>query len=181
MARHHLAICGKKHLFRLNTATRHEDWKVYCPVCGDYVFYGDLGQERETFISRDDLTVGRADEFLYYGPESAKAYRKVSVMHLTILAQRDRAIEQLLPIRRALKSEGYTVGDINRNLARSHPDLWEDLHPWRKLDRAGYDVIHDAAERDTDTYFTVLDATNEPPWEPCRSPREAHERYGLAT
>jgi hypothetical protein len=181
VGRHHVAQCGKKHQFRLNPANYREDNKLFCPACEDYVPYVDLGQKRETFINRHDMRVGRADEHLYYGPESAKAYREVSVIHLTILAERDQAIEQLRPIYRALRSAGYSIGDSNREVARLHPNLRAKASPWRQLDRAGYQLIHDAAEQDTDTYFAVLEVMNEPPWEPCSSPREAHERYGLVS
>jgi len=49
------------------------------------------------------------------------------------------------------------------------------------LRRAGYNILRDAADRDTWTYYDAIDEGREPPFEPADSPYAAYERYGLAS
>jgi hypothetical protein len=61
------------------------------------------------------------------------------------------------------------------------PDLCKQAFPYRELSRLGYEIMRDAADRDTDAYFGTLDRGEQPSFEVFQSPRLSYEHYELAS
>lgn len=117
-----------------------------------------------------------------YGPRSGRAYARIQVRHAAVLAERDRMRERYRPLRRKLRRDGGTLGEINTYIRTSYPDDWRILAPYHQLRRLGFDDMRAAALADTDEYWnTVIDGAWDEPWEPCRTPREAYGKFGAGS
>jgi hypothetical protein len=104
---------------------------------------------RTTFSARDTLDVrGARDMHLVYGPESKCVWRDVKRRHRIILAQRQEAIEKLLPVYQWCR-QFASLGTTNRFIRLAFPELWDATVPWRHLAREGVSELREAALNDT--------------------------------
>ena len=138
---------------------------------------------RTTFTGASLGVDAGGDPFPFvYGPRSARAYARIQARHAAVLAERDRMAERYRPVRESLRQDGGTLCEINTYIRTSYPDDWRILAPYHQLRRLGYDEIRAAATEDTDEYWdAVIDGSWDEPWEPCRTPREAFEKYGAGS
>lgn len=158
-------------------------WRLYCPRCDVVYSAGQLTrfpiQLRTTFID-NDLRVENAGELLCYGPETARAYANVRPQREAILARRNEALTRLRPFYRQLRSLNADPHCWLAMADMACAETVDQAYPWHELARCGYDAIWNAAVADTDCWFTAADGGQAEPFRPCRSPREAYERYGVA-
>jgi len=117
-----------------------------------------------------------------YGPRSARTYARIQARHAAVLAERDRMAERYRPVRESLRRDGGTFGEVNTYIRASYPDDWRVLAPHHQLRRLGYDEMHAAATEDSAEYWNdVIDGSWDEPWEPCRTPKEAFEKFGAGS